>query len=170
MKKLTLFVFLWGATLVCQGQNVAEDFGWMLGNWSGDGSTMDQESRQPIKFRQSEEISFGAGETVLIIKGLGREMASEKEVFSAAGILYWDQDAGAYKMHAFTKDSGGIIADIELLGKQHFQWSFKVPNGRVWYEINGSSGNWKEKGSFQPDGREDKYPFLSMELSTIKES
>lgn len=162
-----LGILLWTLTNSTQAQNVSQDFAWMAGQWEGQGSTMDQQTRKPIQFRQSEDISFGASETVLLIKGLGQEMDSDKTVFSAAGILYWDQEAGQYKMHAFTEEAGGIIADIQLKGEKQFSWSFKVPNGRVWYHIDGSDGTWKEKGSFQPDGQEDQYPFLSMELKKL---
>lgn len=163
MKRLTLclFGFLIGTTGL-SAQDVAADFGWMEGQWKGTGWVMDPQTREKTEFMQYEDIELGAGNTVVIIQGTGKDPKSEEEIFSAAGLLYWDREAEAYKMHAHTERDGGVLADIDFKEPGLFTWGFDVPGGRVEYDLDARNDVWTEKGFFKPQGSNERYPFMQM--------
>lgn len=163
MKRLTLFFFtLLIAVPSLYAQDIAADFGWMEGQWKGTGWVMDPQTREKTEFLQYEDIELGAGNTVVIIKGTGKDPESKEEIFSAAGLLYWDREVEAYRMHAHTERDGGVIAEIDFQEPGLFTWGFDVPGGRVEYDLDARKGTWTEKGFFKPQGSDQRYPFMQM--------
>ncbi len=146
---LTLLALLIGLPLL-QAQNVEADFGWMNGLWKGSGWVMDPQTRETTEFLQFEDIELGAGNTVVIIQGTGKDVETKEVVFSAAGLLFWDREVKSCKIHAFTQRDGGVIADIDLKEPGFFTWGFDVPGGRVEYDVDARNGTRVEQGFFKP--------------------
>ena len=158
--KLSIFVTL--LTLSITAQNpVKEKLSWMIGDWSG-GGWVSQGPGTEASFNQTESISWGAGETVIIIKGQGTDPESGEVNFEAAGMIYYEPKDQSFHMHSFTDEMGGVIADLQVTGDNKAEWGFDVPGGHIVYKIVASSGKWKERGYFSPDGTDQEYPMFEM--------
>lgn len=167
IKTMKTLILLLAISLQLSAQNnIAEELGWMLGEWEGTASTS-QANQEQIEFSQKEFVRWGAGKTVLVIDGIGRIASKEEPIFNATGLLYLDEESNSYKLHSFTKDKKTIIADFKMTGDKKAEWSFTVPNGTLIYKIDAQDGIWKEKGYFQPKDSDAMYPFFEMKLNKI---
>lgn len=164
MKTLILLLAI---SLQLSAQNkIAEDLGWMIGQWEGP-AISNQANQEKLELKQKEFVRWGAGKTILVIDGIGHSASQEEAVFNATGLLYWDEESNSYKLHSFTMDNKAIIADFKILGDKKAEWSFSVPTGTIIYKIDAEDGIWKEKGYFQPKDSDALYPFFEMNLSKI---
>lgn len=140
---------------------VKEKLSWMIGDWSG-GGWVSQGPGTESGFNQTENITWGAGETVIMIKGKGTDLKTGEMSFEAAGMIYYEPKDQSFHMHSFTNEMGGIIADLKVTGDRKAEWGFDVPGGHIVYKIDASSGKWNEKGFFSPDGTDQEYPMFEM--------
>lgn len=164
MKKIILLLSL---TFSLGAQhNIAEDFGWMIGQWQGKAISSEPGNKK-TEFTQKEMVRWGAGKTILVVDGIGSNSDSGEELFNATGLLYYDAESQSYKLHSFTRDNRSIVADFKITGEKLAEWSFTVPTGKIIYKIDAQDGTWEEKGYFQPKDSDAMYPFFEMNLSKI---
>lgn len=143
--------------------SVKENLAWMVGEWSGSG-WVSQGPGTEVSFNQTESITWGAGQTVLMIKGQGTDIETGAVSFEAAGMIYYDPKNQTFHMHSFTAEMGGGISDLKVTGERKAEWGFDVPGGHIVYRIDASSGKWIEKGFFSPQGMDQEYPMFEMTL------
>lgn len=145
---------------------IVDDLGWMIGKWQGEASNTQPGNKQ-TEFSQQEHIRWGAGQTVLVVDGIGTDPKNQEVLFHATGLLYYSAESESYKLHSFTKDNRSIVADFKMLGDKKAEWSFSVPTGTIIYKIDAEDGVWKENGYFQPKDSDAMYPFFEMKLNKI---
>jgi hypothetical protein len=124
----------------------------IVGQWEGDASAMIGPGRT-LRIRQSEDIEWGAGETVILIKGTGRGIEAPtagQVVFEAAGIIWFDAEAGRVRM--MTHRDGQAVEPTLDIRPDTLIWGFPVPGGRVRYTIAFGNDTWHEIGEFLREG------------------
>jgi hypothetical protein len=134
----------------------------LVGAWDGDARAMMGPGRT-LRVRQSEDITWGASETVIIIKGTGRGVegpTTGQVVFEAAGIIWFDAQAGRVRM--MTHRDGQAVEPTLELRPDTLIWGFPVPGGRVRYTIAFGNDAWHEVGEFLRDGAP---PVVTTELT-----
>jgi hypothetical protein len=140
----------------------------LVGQWEGDA----QGAAGPgamRRFRQSEDVVFGAGKTVLIVRGTGRSTEASNAgeiVYEAAASIWFDPDSSRLRMRAHRAEGLAINADIELK-PDTLMWGFPVPGGRVRYTLAYSETDWHEVGHFLRDGAAP-MQFIEMRLKRLK--
>jgi hypothetical protein len=130
----------------------------MVGQWEGTAEIV-QGPGEPIRVHQSEDIVYGASRTVIMIRGTGRDPATGDIVFEAAGMLWFDTQAGRLRFRAH-RDGNAMDADVEAR-PDTLQWGFAVPGGRVRYLIALTDSSWHEVGYFEREGAP---PFKTTEM------
>ncbi len=124
----------------------------LRGQWEGDASAMMGPGRT-LRILQSEDITWGASGTVLIIKGTGRgtEGPTAGEVlFEAAAMFWFDPDSGRVRMTTH-RDGQSVEPGLEFR-PDTLIWGFAVPGGRVRYIIAYTNDTWHEVGEFLREG------------------
>lgn len=121
----------------------------MIGRWEGDARIW-MGPGEPIAVRQHEDIVWGAAETVIMIRGTGRDPKSNAIVFEAAGTLWYDLETGRAQFRSH-RDGRSVAADVEIK-PDTMVWGFAVPGGRVRYTIALTDESWHETGEFLRDG------------------
>jgi len=157
-----------GGALADRARAALAPFSALVGQWEGDaiGATGPGAQR---RFRQSEDVVFGAGKTVLIVRGTGRstEAANAGEiVYEAAATIWFDADSSRLRMRAHRAEGLAIDADIELKADTLI-WGFSVPGGRVRYTLTYSNTDWHEVGHFLRAGAAP-VQFIEMKLKRAK--
>jgi hypothetical protein len=135
----------------------------LAGQWEGDGRVSTGPGR-PLVVRQTEDIVWGSGRTVLFIRGTGFSTdAATKDsvVFEAAAVAWADAQAGKVRMRAY-RDGLEVDANIAIRGDT-IEWGFPVPGGRVRYVIALTADTWHEVGHFVPDGGGE-FPVVELKL------
>jgi hypothetical protein len=133
----------------------------LVGRWEGEASVVAGRSGA-VRVRQSEDVVWGAGQTVLMIRGTGRAKDSDHILFEAAAILWYDPDADRLRMRAHRAEGVSVDADVELK-KDTLVWGFPANGGRVRYTLAFDADEWHETGQFlRPDGAP--VPILEMRL------
>jgi hypothetical protein len=135
---------------------------WLAGDWKGK-ATIQMGPQQESHADQEEKVWKGAGGTVYVIQGLGKEEG--RVIHDALAVLSWDPTEKAYRLRAYTADGRSVDADVEV-NESSVIWSFKTPRGRVRYVIQQTpEGQWHEEGFFiSPDGER---KFFEMTLERI---
>lgn len=122
----------------------------LVGQWEGEASVRTGPG-EPMKVLQSEDIVWGASQSVIMIRGTGRDPATRAIVFEAAGVVWYDADAGRIRMRTH-RDGRSVEPEIEVR-PDTLVWSFPVPGGRIRYTIALTADTWHEVGDFIPEGR-----------------
>jgi hypothetical protein len=135
----------------------------LVGIWEGDASAMVGPG-QMHSARQREEISLGAGGTVLVVRGTGRLKEDNSIVHDALATIWFDAATNKLKMRAHRMEGIAVEPDIELKGDT-LVWGFAVQGGRVRYTTVFSDTAWHEVGHFIRDGAP---PMLMMEMRLKK--
>lgn len=169
MKKLFIFLVpLIGIHSFATAQTPLEEkFGHFIGNWAGSGTMTEQNSTEV--FEQTEEISWAAGKSAILINGQGNDPKTGETSFQAVGLIYYDNESEEFKMLAIRDSGDSVLATLKLPEPKVMEWGFDVPGGRVAYTTDLSSVKWIENGSFSPEGSEQAYPFFEMELDKISD-
>ena len=118
----------------------------LVGKWTGDADVTIGRG-QKRRIAQSEDIVWGAGETVILVRGTGRSTEAADEgtiVFEAAAVLWFDPDQGRVRMKTH-RDGDSVEPEIEIK-PDTLVWSFEVPGGRVRYVIAIDGDRWHETG------------------------
>lgn len=140
----------------------------LVGEWEGD-ARVTTGPGQTITVRQYEYVTFGAGSTVLMIRGIGREAeppGSGAIVFEAAATIWFDPDAEKLRMRAHRAEGISVEPDIEVR-PDTIVWGFPVPGGRIRYTITYSDTSWHEVGHFLREGSPP-IPTVDMRLRKVK--
>lgn len=125
----------------------------LVGEWEGDATVMTG-ARETITVRQHEYVDFGAGSTVLLVRGIGRSLdqATRGEtVFEAAASIWYDGDSGKLRMRAHRAEGVSVEPDLEMR-PDTLIWGFPVPGGRIRFTIAYSNNEWHEIGHFLREG------------------
>lgn len=121
----------------------------MVGRWEGD-AKVSMGPGEPMPVRQSEDIVWGAAQTVMIIRGTGRDPRTGAIVFEAAGTLWYDLETQRLQFRTH-RDGRSVAADVEIR-PDTMVWGFGVPGGRVRYTIALTDDTWHEVGEFLREG------------------
>jgi hypothetical protein len=125
----------------------------LVGEWEGDAVAMLGPGKK-VTVRQHEYVDFGAGSTVLIVRGIGRSVdaANKGEVlFEAAASIWYDGEAGRLRMRAHRAEGVSVEPDLELR-PDTLIWGFPVPGGRIRFTIAYGNNEWHEIGHFLREG------------------
>jgi len=136
----------------------------MIGKWEGTAVMTRGDTRTEIK--QTEDITTELAGDLIIVKGKGRDAKSDSVVFEAFGVIHYDQQAGMYKLSAYTNNGNYTLASAKFEDDK-FIWWFDVPQGSIRYTLSLSEKSWVEDGHFSSD-QENWYTFIHMELSKIE--
>jgi hypothetical protein len=140
----------------------------LVGEWEGEAKVMAGPG-QTITVRQYEYVTFGAGSTVLMIRGIGREPeppGTGAVVFEAAATIWFDPDAGKLRMRAHRAEGISVEPEIDVRPDTVI-WGFPVPGGRIRYTIAYSNTSWHEVGHFLREGTPP-IPTVDMRLRKVK--
>jgi hypothetical protein len=124
----------------------------IVGRWEGDAYPT-RGPGQTMHILQQEDIAWGAGGTVLMIRGTGRSLeAADKGaiVFEAAAIAWFDPALGRVRMQTHT-DGRTLVVDPEIR-PDTLIWGFDTPGGRVRYTIAVGNDTFHEIGEFLRPG------------------
>ena len=124
----------------------------LVGHWEGDATAMLGPNETKL-VRQFEEVVFGAGSTVLMVRGTGRLKDGNPGtiVYEAAATIWYDASAQKLRMRAHRMEGIAVEPDIELRGDT-LTWGFNVMGGRIRYVTVFSDTEWHEVGHFLRDG------------------
>jgi hypothetical protein len=132
----------------------------IVGQWAGEARVVEGPG-EPIRVRQSEDVAFGAANTVLLIRGTGRNPQTDAINFEAVAMLWYDPQHGKMRMRSH-RDGNTIEPEVEVR-TDTLIWSFAMPAGRVRYVIALSDSTWHEVGTFERPGAPP-MPILDMRL------
>lgn len=94
---------------------------FLAGTWEGE-STVTQGQGRTIKITQTEQVQFKLDGLVLSIEGTGRDQTG-KTVYSALGIVSFDQKANRYVIRAW--NSGNFVETEMKVASNGFEWGFQ---------------------------------------------
>ncbi len=139
----------------------------MQGEWEGDAwMIIGPGPAGRRNLRQQEWVSTGAGGTVLVIKGLGREQAPDGAWVTrhdAFAIIFTGQD-GKPAMRAFLANGTWMDMDFTV-NPNGYTWKMQHPQaGLVRYEMTHGGGRWVEKGFATRDNGTTWNQFMEMNL------
>ncbi len=161
-KAITLFAAICAIHYSSAQTALETKFGHFIGNWKGSGTITEQ--NREASFDQTEEISWAAGKSAILIKGLAKDQETNDTTFQALGVIYFDTATEEFKILAIRDSGESVVATLETPEPKLMKWGFDVPGGRVNYTTDLRSGKWVENGEFSPEGTEQSYPFFGMEL------
>jgi hypothetical protein len=140
----------------------------LVGEWEGESRVMTGPG-QTINVRQYEYVTFGAGSTVLMIRGIGREAAPPETgaiVYEAAATIWFDPDAGKLRMRAHRAEGISVEPDLDVRPDTVI-WGFAVPGGKIRYTLAYTNSSWHEVGHFLREGAPP-IPTVEMRLRKVK--
>lgn len=118
----------------------------IVGQWAGEARVVEGPG-EPIRVRQSEDVAFGAANTVIVIRGTGRDPQTDAISFEAVAMLWYDPQQGKVRMRSH-RDGNSIEPEVEVR-TDTLVWSFAMSAGRVRYVIALSDSTWHEVGTFE---------------------
>lgn len=121
----------------------------IVGQWEGPARAWEGPG-EPHVVRQHEDVVFGARNTIISIRGTGRDPESQAVVFEAAATIWFDPQAGRVRMRTH-RDGNSVEPDIEIR-PDTIVWGFPVGGGRVRYVIALTDSTWHEVGFFERAG------------------
>jgi hypothetical protein len=133
----------------------------MVGQWQGDARVQMGPGEAQV-VTQHEDVVFGAGQTVLMIRGTGRLKDGNPGtiIFEAAAMIWYDSDANKLKMRAHRGEGVSMEPDVELRGDT-LVWGFPMNGGLIRYTTVVTDTEWHEVGHFVREGMP---PFQMMEM------
>lgn len=137
---------------IAKGRAALAPIAAIVGEWEGEARILAGEGA-PMTVRQSESIAWGAGETVVMIRGTGRsvEAANRGEiVFEAAAMVWSDAASDSLRMRTF-RDGRSLAVDVTVRGDT-LEWGFPSNGGRVRYTIVARGDTYHEIGEFVRPG------------------
>ena len=138
----------------------------LVGRWEGDATAM--VDRQTKLVSQVEEVVFGAGSTVLMVRGTGRLKDGNPGtiIYEAAATIWYEAAAQKLRMRAHRMEGVAVEPELELKGDT-LVWGFNVMGGRVRYTTIFSDSSWHEVGHFLREGAP---PMQMMEMRLKRSS
>jgi hypothetical protein len=120
---------------------------FLVGTWEGEGWMMTQTGRHESTVR--EVITPKAGGTVISLEGLGKDKATGAVVHDAFGVLFFDQQAKAYRMRSFVSSGQGGEFPAEVKDGV-IVWTMSGGGREVRYTIKlDAQGRWHEVGEYK---------------------
>jgi hypothetical protein len=145
---------------------------FLAGKWNGEATVT--RGKDKLSLKQTEDVEFRLGGTVLLIegKGTGKRAGQDKEelVFNALAVISYDPEAKRYAIKAYRAEGQSVDAILTLTDKG-FVWGFKDPQRgtQVRYTMKlTDKGEWHEVGEYSPDGKA-WTQFFEMTLTRVKE-
>ena len=135
----------------------------LVGRWSGEATTVQRTGN--LRVMQSEDVVWGATQTVLFVRGTGRALEGPRNgeiVFEAAAVLWFDQDANQVRVR--THRDGQVLDVVANVRPDTLEWGFPVPGGDIRYVIAFGGNKWHEIGHFVRQGAAP-FKILDMTLS-----
>lgn len=135
----------------------------LVGRWSGEATTVQRTGN--LRIMQSEDVVWGAAQTVLFIRGTGRALEGPRNgeiVFEAAAVAWFDQDANQVRVR--THRDGQVLDVVADVRPDTLAWGFPVPGGDIRYVIAFGGNTWHEVGHFVSQGAAP-FKILDMTLS-----
>ncbi len=162
MKKIIMCLILLSASTLAFAQTRGEanstemrKLDFLVGEWEGEGwMNFGPERRQA---RVKESVQAKVGGSVLLIEGLGKARAPDKDeeivVHSAFASLWYDGEAKRFRMMAWRATGESVDADITV-GARNVVWGFRDPRaGQIRFTIKlDDAGRWFEIGEISRDG------------------
>lgn len=121
----------------------------MVGQWEGE-ARVSEGPGDPIRVLQSEDIVWGAGGTMIFIRGTGRDPNTRAISFEAAASIWFDPELGRVRMRTH-RDGRTVEPEVEIK-PDTIVWSFPVPGGKVRYVIALTDSTWHEEGFLERAG------------------
>jgi hypothetical protein len=134
----------------------------LVGTWEGPASAVVGGGRTE-QATQHEQVNFGSGATVLIVRGTGR-LKDGKVIHDATALIWYDAAANKLRMRAHRMEGIAIEPEIELKGDT-LVWGFVVPGGRIRFTTVFTDSTWHEVGHFLREGAP---PIQTMEMRLKK--
>lgn len=142
---------------------------YFAGKWKGE-ATARQRDGSTTKVIQEENIEFRLDNTLLLIEGTGRNPENLNEItFHALAVVSFDETTKEFKFRSHLRDGNKTDAYFKVLGDNHFEWGFDIPNNaKMRYDIklDPKAKTWKETGEYSPDGVT-WYPFVDLKLTKL---
>jgi hypothetical protein len=135
---------------VARAREALKPIAGIVGTWEGEASVRTGPG-EPMKVLQSEDIVWGASQTVIMVRGTGRDPGTRSIVFEAAATIWFDGEAGKVRMRTH-RDGRGVEPDVQIK-PDTIVWGFPVQGGRIVYTIALTADTWHETGDYVPDGR-----------------
>jgi hypothetical protein len=121
----------------------------LAGTWEGMATAVIGPG-QTEQAMQHEQVDFGSGNTVLVVRGTGR-LKDGKVIHDATALIWYDAEANKLRMRAHRMEGISVEPDIEVNGDT-LVWGFNVPGGRVRFTIAFTDSTWHEVGHFLREG------------------
>lgn len=136
----------------------------LAGEWHGSGWI--QMGPQRHQFDQKESVTVKANGAVVVIDGLGRNIADSTQIIHQAyAVVSYDLKTKKYLMRAFRGDGNYVDADFSVQEDGSIVWGFTHPMaGQIRYTIRLQNGQWVETGDTSRDGQT-WLPFFEMKLT-----
>lgn len=137
----------------------------LVGRWSGEATSMQRIGN--LRALQSEDVAWGAAQTVLFIRGTGRALdgpRSGEVIFEAAGVMWFDLDSNQVRVR--THRDGQVLDVIAEVKPDTMAWGFEVPGGSIRYVIAFGGNRWHEVGHFVRQGAPP-FKILDMTLARV---
>ena len=125
----------------------------LVGKWEGDARIVTGPGGQQV-VRQYEDVVFGAGSTVVMIRGTGRATEAAERgtiLFEAAAMLWFDPDSNRIRVRAHRAEGTSVETQADSK-TDTLIWGFGMPGGRVRYTIAFTKDEWHEVGHFLREG------------------
>ena len=132
---------------------------FLIGHWKGSGY-FEYSPGQRRNFTETENVQSKLNGLMLLFEGEGKsnsEQGAEITVHNALGLASYDDQAKAFKWHAFRADRGAVssIETEAIVGNDKLEWGFPNPQGgtiRFTIELN-DKGEWFEVGESSGDAK-----------------
>ena len=121
----------------------------LVGTWEGTATAVIGPGHTE-QATQHEQVDFGSGKTVLVVRGTGR-LKDGKVIHDATALIWYDAAAQKLRMRAHRMEGISVEPDIDLKGDT-LVWGFNVPGGRIRFTIAFNDSTWHEVGHFLREG------------------
>lgn len=135
-------------------------FDYLVGQWKGDATTTLGPDRKEV-IRQTEDVEYRLGGTILVVEGTGRGKLPGKDeegiVFHAFAVMSYDAQKKEYRVKAYRKEGLSVDGYVKpTADAKGFVWGFKEPQRgfdiRYTLKIT-DKGQWHEVGEMSFDGK-----------------
>lgn len=137
------------AAAVARSREALAPVARLVGQWEGE-ARVSEGPGEPLRVLQSEDIVWGAGGTMIFVRGTGRDPNTRAISFEAAASIWFDPELGRVRMRTH-RDGRSVEPTVEIK-PDTIVWSFPVPGGNVRYVIALTDTTWHEEGFFERAG------------------
>ena len=146
---------------------------YLVGQWKGKATMTFGPDRKEV-FKQTEDVEYRLGGTIMVIEGTGRGKLPGKDeegiVFNAFAVISYDAQKKEYGIKAYRAEGVSVDAYLKPAGKG-FEWGFKEPQRGfdIRYTLKlTDKGEWSEVGEMSMDAGKTWRKFFEMTLTKVK--